>query len=265
MPRPSTPLYREESSDIVLLVVSGLGGRDLRQARGREDLPFDRGKHVRVFLIDDLDVVRRGAQTILEADPAVTICGEATSAYGRAAILERRPDIVILDPQVSQADVEGLVAACTEISAEIVVFTHDPDDAEILRSICAGVAGVVAKTSSSACLRDAVTAIASGLRYLDPQLTALLFSRLRDQREAFRDQKLARLSPREALILAGLADGKTNSEIAGTLGLAEKTVRNNVSTILHKLGVPRRTAAVRYFLERGSAEGWPTTRRSVAS
>ncbi|MEV0533558.1 response regulator transcription factor [Kitasatospora sp. NPDC050463] len=204
------------------------------------------GRPVRVFLLDDHEVVRRGVRDLLEAEPDIEVVGEAgTCAQALARIPALRPGVAVLDVRLPDGD--G-VTVCRDLRdrmpelACLMLTSFDDDDA-LLDAIMAGAAGYVLKQVKGADLVSAVRTVASGQSMLDPATTRKLMESLRHHEESPTEVALARLTPREREILALVGEGRTNREIAEELYLAEKTVKNHVSRLLAKLGVERRLQA----------------------
>jgi len=219
------------------------------------------GNAVRVFLLDDHEIVRRGVKELLEADGDLEVVGEAaTAAEALARIPPTRPDVGVLDVRLPDGD--G-VQVCREIRSahpeiQCLMLTSFADDEALFQAIMAGASGYVLKQIKGADVVEAVRAVASGWSLLDPSVTARVLERLRSGSEE--DELLARLSPQERNILRLIADGLTNRQIAEQVHLAEKTVKNYVSNLLSKLGMERRTQAAVYAARLGAQEGRPPGR-----
>ena len=219
------------------------------------------GNAVRVFLLDDHEIVRRGVKELLEADGDLEVVGEAgTAAEALARIPPTRPGVAVLDVRLPDGD--G-VQVCREIRSahpevQCLMLTSFADDEALFQAIMAGASGYVLKQIKGADVVEAVRAVASGRSLLDPSVTALVLERLRSGSEE--DELLARLSPQERNILRLIADGLTNRQIAEDVHLAEKTVKNYVSNLLSKLGMERRTQAAVYAARLGAQEGRPPGR-----
>ncbi|ASR36497.1 DNA-binding response regulator [Prauserella marina] len=217
---------------------------------------------ISVFLLDDHEVVRTGLRTVLEAEEDLRVVGEAgTAAEALARIPDTRPDVAILD--VRLPDGVG-VTVCRDIRAAIepppacLMLTSFSDDEALFGAIMAGAAGYLLKQISGAALISAVRTVASGGTLLDTHLTDAMLTKLRGEREP--DPRYAALSPQERRVLDLVAKGLTNRQIAAELVLAEKTVKNYVSSLLHKLGFERRTEAA-VFAARRRGFGDETSRR----
>jgi DNA-binding NarL/FixJ family response regulator len=212
---------------------------------------YRRAVTISVFLLDDHEIVRRGIAQLLETEPDIEIVGEAGTAAGALArIPALRPDVAILD--VRLPDGEG-VSVCREVRSVVapppacLMLTSYSDDEALFGAIMAGAAGYLLKQVAGVDLVGAVRTVAAGGSLLDPKATALVLDRLRHGRApAQSDAKYDSLSPQERRILELIADGLTNRQIGAELFLAEKTVKNYVSSLLHKLGFSRRTEAAVY-------------------
>jgi two-component system response regulator DevR len=199
---------------------------------------------LRVFLVDDHEMVRRGIAGLLATDPGIEIVGEAaTAAQARARILVTKPDVAILDvrlPDGSGVDVCRDVRAA-EPGIRCLMLTSYDDDAAIYAAVIAGAAGYLMKDVLGSNLVQAVRDVGAGRSLLDPTLTKRVLARMTGVEKG--DARLDSLSPRERQILALIGEGLTNRQIGERLSLAEKTVKNYVSTMLSKLGLHRRTQA----------------------
>ncbi|MCK7626035.1 response regulator transcription factor [Streptomyces sp. RS10V-4] len=214
------------------------------------------GAPLRVFILDDHEVVRRGVRDLLEAEDDIEVVGEAGDA--RQALVRVpavRPRVAILDVRLggdgADGDQEG-IEVCRELRARMpelacLMLTSFDDDEALFDAIMAGAAGYVLKQIDGSALVRAVRTVAAGESMLDPRTAARVMARLRGPaREPAADSAasvLDRLSLREREVLDLIAEGLTNRQIADRLFLAEKTVKNRVSAILSKLGVGRRVQA----------------------
>ncbi|MEV0039349.1 response regulator transcription factor [Streptomyces sp. NPDC050804] len=210
---------------------------------------FSPERPIRVFLLDDHEVVRRGVQDLLDAEPDIEVAGDAGSidqALARGPAL--RPDVAILDVRLPDGD--G-ITVCRELRSRMpglacLMLTSFDDDDALLDAIMAGAAGYVLKEIKGADLVAAVRTVASGQSMLDPATTTRLMSSLRGGDDAAAEPEpdaLSELSPREREILALIGEGLTNRQIGKRLYLSEKTVKNHISRLLAKLGVERRIQA----------------------
>jgi two-component system, NarL family, response regulator DevR len=201
----------------------------------------------RVFLLDDHEIVRRGLRELLEAEDDLEVVGEASTAEeALARIPAVRPDVAVLD--VRLPDGNG-VEVCRDIRSEhpdvhCLMLTSYADDEALFDAIMAGAAGYVLKQVRGAELVDGIRRVAAGQSLLDPSVTSRVLERLRHAPEE--DERFAGLTEQEGRILALLAEGMTNRQIAGEMFLAEKTVKNYVSNLLAKMGMQRRTEAAVY-------------------
>ena len=201
-------------------------------------------RQIRVFLLDDHEVVRRGVRELLEAEADISVVGEADRAETAIArIPPTRPDVALLDVRLPDGD--G-VDVCREIRSRdpdiaCIMLTSFSDDEALFQAILAGASGYLLKQIRGNDIVDAVRRVAAGQSLLDPAVTNRVLERLRNPPEE--DERLARLTPQERKILMLIADGLTNRQIATEIHLAEKTVKNYVSNLLSKLGMERRTQA----------------------
>ncbi|MEO3845493.1 response regulator transcription factor [Streptomyces sp. CNZ287] len=214
---------------------------------------------IRVFLLDDHDVVRRGLRDLLEDEPDIRVAGEASTAeeaVARGPAL--RPDVAVLDVRLPDGD--G-ITVCRELRSRMpdlpcLMLTSFDDDEALLDAILAGAAGYVLKQIKDSDLVAAVRTVASGQSMLDPATTSRLLDNLRGgPEESGEEGPLSGLSPREREILGLIGEGLTNREIGERLYLSEKTVKNNISRLLGKLGVERRIQAAVIASEEGVRPG----------
>jgi DNA-binding NarL/FixJ family response regulator len=199
---------------------------------------------IRVFLLDDHEIVRRGVRELLEAHDDLEVVGEAaTAAEGIARIPALKPDVAVVDVQLP--DGNG-VEVCRDVRSRdegirCLILTSFADDEALFDSIMAGAAGYLLKQIKGSDLVDGIRRVAAGQSLLDPDVTARVLERLRKGPEE--DERLARLTEQERKILDLIAEGLTNRQIGERMFLAEKTVKNYVSNVLSKLGMERRTEA----------------------
>ena len=213
---------------------------------------------IRVFLMDDHEIVRRGVRDLLETEPDIVVIGEAgTAASALARIPALVPDVAILDVRLPDGD--G-VSVCRDIRSALpdiacLMLTSFSGDDALFDAIMAGAAGFVMKQIRSTDLISAVRTVAAGGSLLDPGAASKVMARMRDQ--AAKSDPLAGLTPQERKILELIGDGLTNRRIGEQMFLAEKTVKNYVSALFAKLGMERRTQAAAYaariFEEHGRA------------
>jgi DNA-binding NarL/FixJ family response regulator len=210
---------------------------------------------ISVFLLDDHEIVRRGLAQLLGMEDDIEIVGEAaTAGQALARVPALRPDVALLDVRLPDGD--G-VSVCRDLRSAVVpppaclMLTSYSDDEALFGAIMAGAAGYLLKQVAGVDLVGAVRTVADGGSLLDPRATAAVLQRLRTGgSDTDADPRYDTLSPQEQRILGLVADGLTNRQIGATLHLAEKTVKNYVSSILHKLGFSRRTEAAVYAVER---------------
>jgi DNA-binding NarL/FixJ family response regulator len=199
---------------------------------------------IRVFLLDDHEVVRRGLRELLESAGDIEVVGESgLAAEAAARIPALRPDVAILDgrlPDGSGIDVCRDVRSVDPSINALILTSYDDDDA-LFAAILAGASGYVLKQITGHDLLDTVRRVAAGQQLIDPALTARVLERVRSG--APTQPELADLTDREREILGLIAEGLTNRQIGERLFLAEKTVKNYVSSLLAKLGLERRTQA----------------------
>ncbi|MQA93961.1 MAG: response regulator [Streptosporangiales bacterium] len=199
---------------------------------------------IRVFLLDDHEVVRRGVAAVLESEEDIEVVGEASTVeQALMRVPASRPDVAILD--VRLPDGSG-VDVCRELRSRVpelscLMLTSYADDEALFDAVMAGAAGYVLKQIHGSDLVGAVRTVASGESLLDPRSTARMLQRLRDA--ADRKDPLGALSEQERRILELIGEGLTNRQIGERLFLAEKTVKNYVSSMLAKLDMKRRTQA----------------------
>jgi DNA-binding NarL/FixJ family response regulator len=211
---------------------------------------------IQVFFLDDHEVVRRGLMDLVSLEPDMEVVGEAsTAAEALRLIPTTLPDVAVLD--VRLPDQSG-VEVCREIRAEhpgihCLMLTSYADDEALFAAIMAGASGYVLKDIKGNDLVEAIRTIASGKSLLDPSATQRVMERLRVPRE--NDDRLASLTDQERRILELIGEGLTNRQIGEQMFLAEKTVKNYVSSLLAKLGMERRTQAAAFVARREAERG----------
>jgi two-component system, NarL family, response regulator DevR len=213
---------------------------------------------LRVMLVDDHEVVRDGIRALLAGSQDVVVCAEAGSVREAVAEAERAlPDVIVMDVRLS--DGSGIEATrdirARRPATQVLMLTSFADDEALFASIMAGASGYVLKQIKGEELVRAIRAVGRGQSLLDPAVTKGVLDRLRKGKHLFRDEKLARLSPQEERILGLVSDGRTNRQVGEELGLAEKTVKNYVSSILGKLEVARRAEAAAYLARHTTTPG----------
>jgi two-component system, NarL family, response regulator DevR len=214
---------------------------------------------IRVFLLDDHEVVRRGVVELLTAEPDMEVVGEASTAVeALSRVPAVRPDVAVLDVRLPDGD--G-VTVCRELRSTLpdlrcLILTSFADDQALFDAIMAGAAGYVLKQIRGVDLVGAIRTVASGQSLLDPRATARVLDRMRQAGSAQADP-LSVLSEQERAVLDLIGEGLTNREIGERMFLAEKTVKNYVSHLLAKLGLQRRTQAAILATERRQSGGRP--------
>ena len=205
---------------------------------------------IRVFLLDDHEIVRRGIRELLEGEPDIAVVGESGSAAeATRRIPALRPDVAILDGRLP--DGSG-IDVCREVRSQnpeinALILTSYDDDEALFSAIMAGAAGYVLKQVRGNDLVDMVRRVAAGQSTLDPSLTARVLERVRNGPPV--DKDLEALTEQEHKILDLIGEGLTNRQIAQQMYLAEKTVKNYVSSMLAKLGLTSRTQAAIFSIK----------------
>lgn len=215
------------------------------------------GMPVRIFLLDDHELVRRGIRDLLSSTEDLEVVGEAsTGAEALTRIPSTRPDVAVLDVRLgNQPGAPGGIEVCRDIRSAhpevaCVMLTSFADDEALFASIMAGAAGYILKQVHGNDLVGALRRVGAGESLLDPAVTGRVLERLRNPQPAM--DPLEGLSDQERRILDLISDGKTNRQIAAEMFLAEKTVKNYVSRLLAKLGMQRRSEAAAYAARLGA-------------
>jgi two-component system, NarL family, response regulator DevR len=214
-----------------------------------EPEPAPPTRPLRLLVVDDHEVVRKGLVALLERRDGFQVVAEAGSvAESLDAARRHRPDIVVMD--VRLPDGSG-VEACREIRAElpdtrIVMLTSYPDDEAVLSAIVAGASGYLLKQIRARDLVAALQTVGRGESLLDPAVTEKVLERVRRIAAGGVDDELSELTDQERKILMLVAEGKTNKQIAAEVFLSDKTVKNYVSSILSKLDLERRAQAAAF-------------------
>jgi len=215
---------------------------------------------VRVFLVDDHEVVRRGLADLLASDPELEVIGDAGSvSEAKVRIAALKPDVAVLD--VRLPDGSG-IELCRDLLSELpelrcLMLTSFTSDEAMLEAILAGASGYVVKDIRGMELASAIKDVGAGKSLLDNRAAAALMAKLRGSAE--RQDPLSGLTDRERTLLELLSEGLTNRQIATRMFLAEKTVKNYVSRLLAKLGMERRTQAAVFASKLGQRSAPPTT------
>ncbi len=206
---------------------------------------------IRILIADDHEVVRIGLAALLDGQPGLSVVAQAASGADAVRLTrQQRPDVVVMD--IRMPDGSG-IDACRTITAEadgppVIMLTSHADSDALFDAIDAGASGYVLKRVGSGELIDAVRTVASGGSLLDPGVTRSVLERLRNASRLEQAGAFADLTEQERRVLAHIADGATNRQIADRMGLAEKTVRNYVSNILAKLALDSRAQAAGYAI-----------------
>lgn len=209
-------------------------------------------KAIRLLVVDDHEVVRVGLKTLLGRFPSLEIVGEAGTVGTAVSETERlAPDVVLLDIRLGT---ESGFDACRQIQkmrvdSRVLILTSFADDNFVFEAIAAGADGYLLKEINGEALVDAIHRVASGQSILDPAITKQVLGRVKTLSEPQAKDKLDSLSAQERRVIALVAQGKTNKEIAADLGLSDKTVKNYLSNILDKLQLSRRSQAAAYFVQ----------------
>jgi two-component system, NarL family, response regulator DevR len=231
------------------LHLDGYAGDDTRQQQSRQ--------RIRVLICDDHELVRLGIRRLLETEADLDVVADVADAPSALiAVAEHSPEVVVLD--VRMPGISG-VEACREIrsrfpATRVLMLTSFADDDALFASIMAGASGYVLKQIRGGDLVNGVREVAAGNSLLDPSVTERVLARLRGDTVGAADV-INDLTSQERKILALVADGLTNREIASRVFLAEKTVKNYVSHILAKLGVARRSEVAAFLTRRERAHG----------
>jgi two-component system response regulator DevR len=202
-------------------------------------------KQIRVFLLDDHEMVRRGLKDLFESQGDIEVVGESGSAKdAEARIPALRPDVALLDGRLADGSGVEVCRAIRSVDPSInaIILTSYDDDEALFAAIMAGASGYILKQIVGLELVDVVRKVATGQSMLDPSVTQRVLARVRSGGSST-PAELQSLTPQERRILELITEGMTNRQIGGQLFLAEKTVKNYVTSILSKLGMQRRTQA----------------------
>lgn len=212
---------------------------------------------VRILLADDHALFRQGLKTLLELEPDFHVIGEAEN--GRVALrsaIETRPDVVLMDIQMPLLDGVEATRAILEVSPQIriIILTMYRQDRYVYQAVKAGAWGYLLKDATASEVVEAIRAVARGEALLDATLADAIIDEFGLEAETPANTSATELSEREIALLRLLASGSTNQEIALALGISEKTVRNRLSDIFHKLHLANRTQAAIYAIREGLSE-----------
>ncbi len=208
---------------------------------------------VSVLLVDDHEVVRVGLRSLLAREKGMEVVGEAGSAEGAVAEAARlRPDVVVMDVRLPGG---SGVKACREIRSadhrvQVIMLTSYADEEAVLNSILAGASGYLLKQIRGQELVRAIETVAAGQSLLDPAVTQKVLETVKRLASGQQADEMSALSAQERKVLALVAEGKTNKEIAAALGLSDKTVKNYLSHVFNKLNLSRRAEAAALFARR---------------
>jgi len=208
---------------------------------------------IRVLLVDDHEVIRVGLRTVLGQTQGVTVVGEAgTMAEAILQTQRLKPDVILMD--VRLPDGSG-VDACREIlgalpGTRVIFLTSYADDDSVLAAVLAGAHGYVLKEIDSSALLEAIRSVAKGQSILDSSVTERALRWLRGLHDLPAASGTDQLSSQEERVVALVAEGKTNKEIAVALGLSDKTVKNYLANVFQKLRITRRAQAAAFFVKR---------------
>jgi two-component system, NarL family, response regulator DevR len=212
-----------------------------------------KAKAIRLLLVDDHEVVRVGLKTVLSQQAGLTVIGEAGTMAGAVVdALRLKPDVVLMDvrlPDGSGVDAcRDILASCPDM--RVIFLTSYADDDSVLAAVLAGAHGYVLKEIDSVALVRAIHLVAEGQSILDPTVTERALRWLRSLGNGPQLPGIEQLSAQEERVLALVAEGQTNKEIAGALGLSDKTVKNYLANVFQKLRITRRAQAAAFFVKR---------------
>jgi two-component system response regulator DevR len=212
-------------------------------------------RKIRILLVDDHQIVRLGLITLLQHYPQFEVVGDASNASTALQLaLETKPDVILMDARLG--DDTGF-DACAQIhrsglESRILFLTSYDSDEFVSQAIQAGADGFLLKEIDGEVLVRAIEDVAQGKSILDPSVTRRVFTRLVTKTQTTDHDKLTLLSPQEKRVLAQVAEGKTNKEIAIEMGLSDKTVKNYLSNLMEKLNFSRRTQAAAFYIQESS-------------
>lgn len=207
---------------------------------------------IRLLLVDDHEVVRVGLKTVFSHYPQIEVAGEASNAAEAVSLAATlKPNVILLDVRLPDSygpeSCRKLRAVCPDV--RILALTSFSDEDTVMQTLMAGANGYLLKEVNSAALIEAIERVASGQSVLDPAVTGRVLGRMSGEAAPGPRDRLELLSAQERKVLAGVAEGKTNKEIATDLGLSDKTVKNYFSSVLEKLDLSRRSQAAAFFVQ----------------
>ncbi len=219
---------------------------------------------IRLLLVDDHEVVRLGLRALFDRTGTIHVVGEAgTMESAVAEAVRLKPDVVLMDVRLPDGD--G-IEACRDIRAErpdtrVLFLTSYSDEAAVVSTVFAGAAGFLLKEIGRDALVQAIEAVARGQSIFDPAAVQRMIAQMHPQSADEKPLPEDALSPRDERILALVAEGKTNKQIAAELDLSDKTIKNLLSTIFQKLQISRRSQAAALFVKRATARYYPAVQK----
>jgi len=211
---------------------------------------------IRVLLVDDHEVVRVGIRTLITRDPGIAVVAEAGNVKDAvAAVSEHLPQVVLLDIRLpGGSGFDGCRQMLKEHpSVRVMVLSSYADSETVMKAIASGASGYLLKEVDGEGLVKSIKNVAAGGSVLDPNVTHLVLGRIKSGDGSQENNKLSSLSAQERRVIALVAEGKTNKEIATAMGLSDKTIKNYFSNILDKLGMSRRSQAAAFYVQNTSA------------
>lgn len=217
------------------------------------DAMQSKSKSIRIFVMDDHEVVRLGLRTLLAPYPHIEIVGEAASVTAVPEVIRSKPNVLLLDVRMPSGSGFEVARQIHEagLDTRVLFLTSFADDDTIFEAISAGADGYLLKEISGGELARAIEQVAAGQSILDPAVTRRVMGRLKAGSETPPRSKIDLLSAQEQRVIALVAQGKTNKEIGVDLGLSDKTVKNYLSNALDKLQMTRRSQAAAFFVQHG--------------
>jgi two-component system response regulator DevR len=237
-----------------------------RSARKTDDASTStaNGRLIRLLLVDDHEVVRLGLRALFNRTGTIHVIGEAdTMESAIAQAVRLRPDVILMDVRLPDGD--G-IEACREILSEcpdirVLFLTSYSDEAAVVSTVFAGAAGFLLKEIGGSALVQAIETVAKGQSIFDPSAVQRMIAQMHPQSADGKPSPEDALSPRDERILALVAEGKTNKQIAAELNLSDKTIKNLLSVIFQKLQISRRSQAAALFVKRASAHYYPAVQK----